>query len=178
MAIFDNKLLILYREVLFEFDGTTVEESTTPFECIVDFVGAYNGLLFLNAYATSTGAELWSYDGTNFSLYADIYPGVGNGHPTQGTLHDGKFYLTANNGISGRELFVLDIDDCPVTVAVGPTQSASTRVQAERIIEFLPSANMIPNSGLTLSAGESIEFMPSSQIPRGRILNADNVGCP
>ena len=178
MTIFDDKLLILYREALFEFDGTTVEEKSTPFDCTVDFVGAYNGLLFLNAYAPSTGAELWSYDGDNFSLYADIYPGVGNGHPTQGTLHDGKFYLTANNGISGRELFVLDIDDCPFTVAVGPTESASSRVQASRDIEFLPSANMISNSGLTLSARESIELMPSSQVPNGKILNVDNVGCP
>lgn len=72
-----------------------------------------NGTLFLVAYTPATGDELWKSDGTTGGtvLVKDIVPGTG--HPFLGFIPqfkscNNKLYFTADDGSTGRELWVSD----------------------------------------------------------------------
>jgi ELWxxDGT repeat protein len=72
-------------------------------------------LLFFGAGDSTTGGELWVSDGTaeGTQRLKDINPGRANGVPTSSypsnlTEVDGKLFFTANDGITGDELWVSD----------------------------------------------------------------------
>ena len=75
----------------------------------------FNGKLYFSANNGENGQELFVSDGTaeGTQLLVDIDPSVDNGYygssyPLNLTEFNGKLYFTADNGESGRELFVSD----------------------------------------------------------------------
>jgi len=57
------------------------------------------------------GRELWSCDGTNVSLVADIYPGQYGSSVGGFAVYDGQLYFSANNGLLGGELSTYNYND-------------------------------------------------------------------
>ena len=83
-----------------------------------DFV-EFNDRLYFNANDGENGNELWVTDGTTegTQLVADIYPGESNYGGAQGSypfnfaVFEDELFFSANNGVNGRELFKLTLDD-------------------------------------------------------------------
>ena len=120
---------------LWKSDGT--EAGTTRVRDIITGVGGssprfltnVNGTLFFTANDDATGEELWSSDGTEVGtlLVRDIWAGpstcaryddegycvgfVGNSNPSSLTNFNGTLYFTADDGIHGRELWKVVVDD-------------------------------------------------------------------
>lgn len=69
----------------------------------------YGQRLCFSAYTLSTGKELWSYDGTNIALVADINATPGNdSSPTWLTPFAGSLYFSAYDARRGGELWRYD----------------------------------------------------------------------
>jgi len=80
-----------------------------------------SGILYFVATTTADGREVWSYDGTtlndptnsnNYELSFDIAPGDASSDPEDlitagGTVIGGRLFFTANDGTSGREVWVI-----------------------------------------------------------------------
>lgn len=71
--------------------------------------GAFNGLLYFNAFEPSTGRETWRSDGTpeGTALFADINP-TGDGGGCDFTDVNGTLFFDANHYLYGRELWKTD----------------------------------------------------------------------
>ena len=83
-----------------------------------------NNVLYFNARDSTTGQELWKYDGTNPpSRVADIYTGLNNGSsPNFLTVFNNAIYFQANDGTNGPELWKYDGTGVPTMVAnINPT---------------------------------------------------------
>ena len=76
----------------------------------LSLLGQANGEVYLNAYDTAHGFELWKSDGTGPGtvLVADIFPGVDNSNPNNWASIGGENYFTAFTATSGRELWKTD----------------------------------------------------------------------
>lgn len=98
---------------LHRFEGnsmvTSVEVNPTS-ESRVEWLTEFDDKLFFKAEGDqSTGLELWSYDGVNVSLEADINPvPEAHGIPSYLTVYDNTLYFQATNGLNGIELFGFD----------------------------------------------------------------------
>jgi ELWxxDGT repeat protein len=70
----------------------------------------FDGKLFFSALAPLTGEELWYSDGTfnGTSLHTDINNGVGFSSPRLLKKVGNRVIFVADNGTSGRELFLLE----------------------------------------------------------------------
>ena len=68
----------------------------------------YNNKLYFQGNSSSTGYELYSYDGTNTALVKDIRDGTTGSNPQYFTLFDNKLFFRANDGTIGNELFYYD----------------------------------------------------------------------
>ncbi len=73
-----------------------------------------NGVLYFSANeGTGFGRELYRYDPVNDAdtgpvRIADVNPGVGNSNPVFMANIDGKIYFSADDGVTGRELWKYD----------------------------------------------------------------------
>lgn len=97
----------------------------------------FNNELFFTAYEPATGCELWHYDGTKTSLYADICAGTDSGFVSRDisyghriapnfTEYNGHLYFRARDKAHGLELW--RIGDLPSGVqAINWTGSAVFR---------------------------------------------------
>jgi ELWxxDGT repeat protein len=56
------------------------------------------------------GSELWSSDGVSASLVNDINPGAESSDPSNFTYSDDKLFFQADNGVDGRELYIVTWD--------------------------------------------------------------------
>lgn len=79
----------------------------------IEFLTTWNDKVYFRAKTASNGHELWVTDGTSTGtqLLKDINPGTGDGlyfFKVHFTLHNDKMYVEANNGVSGRELWITD----------------------------------------------------------------------
>ncbi len=70
----------------------------------------FDGKLYFVANDGVNGAELWSYDGTNAALAADINNGPGSSNAGVGfsAVYNGKLYFSADDGTNGTELWSYD----------------------------------------------------------------------
>jgi ELWxxDGT repeat protein len=68
--------------------------------------------LYFLGYTPATGEELWTYDGTNCAMVADLNPGAASGHRnTRGLLYqiyNGHLYFNGTNNEHTDELFQLN----------------------------------------------------------------------
>lgn len=67
----------------------------------------YDGALYFTAVDAS-GRELWKTDGTTTTLVKDIHGGAGSSNPTGFFVSGGQLFFVADDGSSGRELWVSD----------------------------------------------------------------------
>ena len=73
----------------------------------------FNNKLYFSADGTQTGTELYSYDGTDVELVADVFPGAvgnnyNNSYPSNLTAFDGKLYFVATNDGDSAYIFSYD----------------------------------------------------------------------
>lgn len=93
------------------------------------YVSAKDRIVF-SARDPQTGTELWKSDGTELGTerLQDIAPGAGSSLPAQFTIAGSNIFFTANDGLHGRELWVMplsDLDD-PVPALVSLTPDSAT----------------------------------------------------
>ena len=85
----------------------------------------YDNRLFFSAYDGVNGRELWSYDGTNASLVADIVPGgqFDSSNPNNLCEYDGALYFSATDGPQnhGYELWSYDGSTARMVAEINPT---------------------------------------------------------
>ncbi|MDB5256004.1 MAG: hypothetical protein JWM14_699 [Chitinophagaceae bacterium] len=75
------------------------------------FPTLFNGKVYFQANSTTSGIEVWQYDGTNApSLLYDIVPGTGSSIPANFMVYNSKLYFTVNNS---RELWSYDGTNTP-----------------------------------------------------------------
>ena len=99
-----------FRSDLWKYDGSTVMEvadigSGTG---IGGEIAAVGGELFFAGNDGVAGLELWKYDGTGMSLAANIHP-TSNSFPQGITSFGNSVVFQANDGTTGRELYVLSV---------------------------------------------------------------------
>ncbi len=74
----------------------------------------FNGALYFRAADATHGIELWKFDGTTASLAADIKPGIAtdpsfnSSRPNGLSVIGDKLYFSADDGVSGREIWSFD----------------------------------------------------------------------
>lgn len=65
--------------------------------------------LFFAATTPANGTELWSYIGTGSPVRrSDVRAGAASGSPQELTSYNGRIYFSADDGISGRELYTFN----------------------------------------------------------------------
>ena len=109
------------------------------------YLTVYNGALYFsanagtNSIAPSKGGELWKYDGSAFSLAADIKPGAGGSFIGYLTVFNGALYFSADGGTNpiapnhGQELWMYDGSSASLAkdirdVSVGSATSDSSYI--------------------------------------------------
>lgn len=102
---------------LWRYDGAAAEMladiNPTPYVPGIDPVhnsfphnfAVYKGVLFFAADDGEHGHELWSYDGENLTMLADLYPGPGWSDPGEFTVFNDVLYFTASSDTLGSELW-------------------------------------------------------------------------
>ena len=66
----------------------------------------HNGNIYVEAYDSVHGTELWCYNGAEAYLAADINEGAGNGlNSSDMASYNGKLYFAADDGYYGEELY-------------------------------------------------------------------------
>jgi ELWxxDGT repeat protein len=68
----------------------------------------YNGVVYMSAYTTTDGFELWATDGSETSQIYSFQTGTSCGCPADFTFFNSKIFFTADNGFSGREMWSMD----------------------------------------------------------------------
>jgi ELWxxDGT repeat protein len=68
----------------------------------------FNGALYFQAYAPTTGYELWRFDGHQTELVADIESGGNSSAPQGMTAFGGSLYFSASTAASGSQLWRYD----------------------------------------------------------------------
>lgn len=104
----DNSLYFSVKGDIWKTDGT--EAGTIKTIAKINYTGFFDEyrFRFLNGflYYVSTDNELWKTDGTNVEQVKDINPGVNGSNPSSLVISKNKIFFTANDGISGKEIWV------------------------------------------------------------------------
>ncbi|MDP6523865.1 MAG: hypothetical protein QGH15_06560 [Kiritimatiellia bacterium] len=134
---------------------------------------SYDGALYLSANdGGGDGNELWRYDGTNVEMIANINtnpPGSGgddflaDSNPFYLTVHDGKLFFTADDGVHGRELWAYDGISCYMVTDIRSSDQYGSN----------PSGLAIVEGDLYLAAdsGEGFGLELYRVVPAPRVLN-------
>lgn len=105
------------------------------------------GRLYMSGHDdTTVGSELYSYDGVELLVAADISPGTENSSPSivQGTNFDGRMYFTATTEASGYELWSFNGTTATLEAEIEPGSAGS-----------IPTPIMILNNALYFAATSS-----------------------
>ena len=117
----------------------------------------FNGKLYFNAGNDEVGRELWVTDGTTegTTLVVDISPGgnsyYSGSYPENFTEFNGKLYFTANDGITGSELWVTDgtSEGTTLVADIRPSGNNYNGSSPENFTEFNGKLYFTANDGTT-----------------------------
>ena len=114
------------REYLRNWDIRPGRNSSNPMDDAVVF----NGALYFGAKGGSTsGKELWKYDGVNApSIVADIYAGSAESDPEDLVVFNGALYFSADVGSNGRELWKYDGTTATMVTDINPGPPDGLRI--------------------------------------------------
>ncbi|SCY81672.1 ELWxxDGT repeat protein [Desulfoluna spongiiphila] len=86
---------------------------------------AYNGQLYVSAFAPDAGRELWRVEGESAGLL-DVNMGEASGTPKGLTVYSGRLFFRATRAGQGSELWVVDGDTGPALfMEIAPGESSS-----------------------------------------------------
>ncbi|MGB1316466.1 MAG: hypothetical protein ACPG4Y_10625, partial [Chitinophagales bacterium] len=99
----------------------------------------FDGKLYFSAKGTQTGTELFSYDGTDVELVADLFPGMvglnfNNSDPYHLTVFDSKLYFVATN--DGDSAYIFSYDGLSAPVVEVDLGISSNNAFQTKLIEF------------------------------------------
>ena len=100
--------------IIYDYDIVDGNGGSVPQTATITITGEDDGpaaFLYFQARDAANGRELWSYDGTQMALVADINTGVGDADPgTNGGFFafGGDLYFSASDPVNGYELRKLD----------------------------------------------------------------------
>lgn len=179
MAVYNNALYFggmsassnlakLYRYDLVNGNVTTITElyyddpkGAIPDYSLVD-MQVYNSALYYSASPDSAkGVELYKIDGNVVSLVADLFPGSGSSSPSDLTIFNGNLYMSADDGVNGRELFRIN----------GPTGIQSVHWNGE--VKLYPNpARLSATLSITLKSTQSLRIALTDMAGR-EVFNTD-----
>jgi ELWxxDGT repeat protein len=99
----------------------------------------YNGKLYYSASTAATGRELFSFDGTNVELVADLNPGSGDGLYSSGGVigvFNNKLFLKGDDGTTGFELYAYDGTNIELIADVVPGPTSSMAYMPDNLVYF------------------------------------------
>ena len=123
---------------LWTSDGTTagtvpvLDQQSNPVLSPASLLSLGNVLLFSGS--GDNGRELWGAEGMSAFEIADIQPGIGSSFPGDLVRHGDVVFFAANDGLSGRELWITDgtplgtslVSDINVSGDSNPSRLAAT----------------------------------------------------
>lgn len=115
----------------------------------------YNGKLYYSASTAATGRELFSFDGTNVELVADLNPGSADGLYSSGGVigvFNNRLFLKGDNGTTGFELYAYDGTSIELIADVTPGPSSNLAYIPDNLVYF---NNLLFFSGQALGVSES-----------------------
>lgn len=156
----------------------------------------FDDTLYFSANDGIHGTELWSCDGTDVSLVADIYPGQYGSSVGGFAVYNGKLYFSANDGQLGGELhtysdptglFLLTTPPAPgdtnddgivdhrdydnlIAQLGGPPSLESADFNYDDIVDLADFAILRENFGFGLAAAPETEFATTAPEPSALIL--------
>lgn len=120
LTIFNDKLYFnaidSFGNCLWNYDGATCTKIAGTENANPSNLTVFNSKLYFNGENTSTGKELWSYDGTNPPSVIDIYTGTASSNPSYLKVLLANLYFSADNGTNGVELYSYNGVDTPQMV--------------------------------------------------------------
>ncbi len=132
----------------------------------------YNSRLYFVATTSTTGSELWEYDGTKPpSLIADIYPGITSSEISDFQVYNGKLYFNATANYGNYELYsltttppntVIQSLQLPGEVTLSPNPTSSTATLRLELHQHQRCS-----LSLTDAAGKTIWSMPITDYSTG-----------
>ena len=99
----------------------------------------YNGKIYYSASTSATGRELFSFDGTNVELVADLNPGSADGLYSSGGVigvFNNKLFLKGDDGTTGFELYAYDGTSIDLIADVTPGASYSSSYMVDNLAYF------------------------------------------
>lgn len=141
-------------------------ESSAPRDLVV-----FNDQIFYSATTNEYGRELWSYNDTIASIFADIRTGPLDSDPTELALFNGKLYLSADDGELGEELYsvaeclniIIDTEPAFDSLGVG-------------MIDLTVTGGELPYT-FNWSNGASTEDISSLEVGSFTVTVTDASGC-
>jgi ELWxxDGT repeat protein len=138
LTVYDERLFFTADGSLGVYDASTGEASTAA-GVAGQFLTVYDGSLFFSAEDEDHDVEVWFYDADSAeaSIAADINPDDTDNPYDSGSFpegfieYDGRLFFSADDGVHGRELWVLS----PMPVANEP----STTPQSVRLLAPHPN---------------------------------------
>jgi ELWxxDGT repeat protein len=143
----------------------------------------YDDKLFFSASSVATGMELWSWDGTQEKLEADINPGSLISNPQELTVAGGYLYFRAGTLTNGTELYRYDKNalrisqvtfDGSLTLAPNPVTGTCRftltlrRPEALRLSLTDMAGRVVRTSaGMSYTAGQHQIDLPMESLPAG-----------
>jgi ELWxxDGT repeat protein len=107
--IYNNKKYITAhgKLYLYENDAKSIIEEGLEVSDIKSLI-VFQDKLYFVASSTTTGYELFLYNGSEIELALDIYTGTTSSRPSNLIIYEDKLYFSANSGTEGYELFSYD----------------------------------------------------------------------
>jgi ELWxxDGT repeat protein len=112
LTLFNNALYFIATDTtgngLWKFDGTNATRAGTMQLNGFNGFTVLNGYIYVGATTNGTDFEPWRYDGTNFSLVAQISAAHASSSPVFWTNYHNAVYFVANDGVNSNQLWNFD----------------------------------------------------------------------
>lgn len=137
---------------------------TGPFGANPNGFFAHDGVLYFSAYDVTDGFELWVSDGLIVMKQMSFQSDLACGCPSDFTFFDNQIFFTADNGISGREMWTLD----PSTIVVLPVElldfQANLQTDGKVLLEWSTATEINNDYFVIERSRDGKEYEPIAQV--------------